>query len=326
MHHVLTALSLSLLVISALTAADDIGTTRIARWKDDKAAAFVLMFDDSIPTDLKNVIPELKKHGFTGTFYINPGSGHFAAARSTWEIDVPAGGFELANHTMTHKGVKSLEDAEREIGGCNDAIHHITATLPWPRLVSWGQPGVKAEDWTLSKEDLAAQLTKNHLVLRPDFGGRGAMIAFKTAPEMLAHVDRAIAAGTMESIVFHGVGGDWIVTPLPVFTGLLDGLDQRTDKLWITNHIPAHQYATERDAATVTVGEKSAAKIRLTVACAVDSQFYHQPLTLVTSVPTNWTACVVEQGNRRMEVISASGVVRYEAVPGGDVVMITPKQ
>jgi hypothetical protein len=311
------------LLTTAACAAEPVGTTHIARWQDDKAAAFILMFDDGLPSHVKTVVPELKKRGFTATFYINPGAGHYAGNKQAWEHDIPAAGFELANHTMTHGGVTSLDAAEREIGGCNNALQAIQPA-PWPRLISWGQPGVPKEKWTISKDDLAAQLAKNHLITRPDFGGRGAMIAFQTADQMLKHVDGAIAKGSMESIVFHGVGGEWITTPVPVFLGLLDGLEQRRDKLWITNHIPAHQYATERDAATVKAKAQAKA-ITVELACTADPAFYNQPLTLVTTVPAAWTTCTVTQGKAQSEATAANGVLRYHALPGHDAITISPK-
>src|SRR5436190_11036009 len=98
----------ALLVATSLTrAVEEPGTTKIAKWKDDKACAFILMFDDSITSHVKNVIPELTKRGFTGTFYINPGAGHYLGSKQVWEKDIPAAGFELANHTLTHKGGKT---------------------------------------------------------------------------------------------------------------------------------------------------------------------------------------------------------------------------
>ena len=317
----LTAL---LLIANIVSAADGSGTTRIARWKDDKACAFILMFDDSIPSQVKNVVPELTKRGFTGTFYVVPGSGTYAANRKVWEKDIPGAGFELANHTLNHKGGATKDDIAKEIRACNEAIHATTPVLPWPRLVSWGQPGgIKPEAWPVSKDELAAMLKENQLISRPDFGGRGAMIAFKTGPEMLAHVDKAIAKGSMECIIFHGVGGDWIATPLPVFIELIDGMVARKDKLWVTHHIAAHQYATERDAATVTVGSNTATKISLTLACTADAKFYDQPLTLVTAVPAEWTKCSIDQGTRHAEVIVKAGTVMYDALPGTEPIVIT---
>ena len=91
------------------------GATRIAQWKDDKKAAFLLMFDDNMPSHVKNVVPELKKRNFTGTFYVNPGKQPFWTA--VWEKDIPAAGMVLANHTLHHTGAKDLAGLEEEIKG-----------------------------------------------------------------------------------------------------------------------------------------------------------------------------------------------------------------
>lgn len=333
MYNVGKTMRLPLLALLALlasatlaSAADAPGSTRVARWQDDKACAFILMFDDSCVSHAKNVIPELKKRGMTGTFYVNPGSGQYGANRAVWEKEVPAAGFELANHTLTHGGGATVADIEHEIVACNEAIQKATPGLPWPRLVSYGQPGgIKKEKWTITKEELAAVLEKNHLVSRPDFGGRGATIAFKTGPEYVAHVDKAIAKGAMECVVFHGVGGDWLAATMPVFIELLDGLEARKDKVWLTGHIPAVQYATERDAATVKTGASDAAKITLSLTCTADPKLYDLPLTLVTTLPAGWTACSVDQGKRHAEAKVANGAAMYQALPGAEPIVLTKK-
>lgn len=318
--------SLALVAALAVPAAAADGDTRIARWKDDKAAAIILMFDDSCVSHVKNVVPELSKRGLTGTFYINPGSGQYGANRQAWEKDIPAAGFELANHTLTHKGGPTSAAVVQEIVDCNLAIRAATPALPWPRLVSWGQPGgVKKEMWPISKDELAAALQENHLVPRPDFGGRGASIAFKKGADYVAHVDKAIKAGTMECIIYHGVGGDWLAAGMPEFIELADALVARQDAVWVTGHIPAHQYATERDAAQVAVVARDAATISLTLSCTADPAFYDQPLTLVTRVPASWTACTVTQGKRSAEVAVVDGAVRYDALPGAEPIVLARK-
>lgn len=324
----LLAAIVSVTLSASAPAADAVGATKIAHWKDDKACAFILMFDDSASTDVTNVVPELTKRGLPGTFYVNPGSGQWAAKRQAWEKDIPAAGtFELANHTFTHKGGKNVDEIAIEISKANDAIHAATPALPWPRLVSYGQPGgIKKESWPVTKEELAALLVQNHLIDRPNFGGRGAMIDLKSSAEMLAHADKAIAKGSMECIVFHGVGGDWIVTPLPMFIEVLDGLVTRKEKMWFTGHIPAHQYATERDGATVKPGAATASAIHLQLTCTADPKFYDQALTLMTTVPTGWTDCTIDQGKRHAEATVHDGVVRYDAVPGTDDIVLTKRK
>ena len=64
----------------AVAAPEDVpnapGATRVAKWKDDKTAAFMLMFDDSWPSHFQVAVPALVERDMTATFYINPGKGN----------------------------------------------------------------------------------------------------------------------------------------------------------------------------------------------------------------------------------------------------------
>ena len=319
-------LSILFLSVSVSFAADKPGTTTVAKWKGDKACAFILMFDDSSSTHVKNVFPELKKRGFTGTFYVNPGAGHYGANRKVWEKAIPEAGFELANHTFTHKGGMTKADIEEEVTSCNEAIRKSTPNLPWPRLVSYGQPGgIKKENWPMSKEELSKVLKENNLIDRPNFGNRGAAIALKTGEQMLSHVDKAVTEGTMECIIFHGVGGDWISVPLKEFITLLDGLTERQDKVWITQHMAAHKYAVERDSATVKIIKASSSQLSLQLSSKTDSKFFDEALTLKTVVPANWKKCTVKQGKSVVEVTVENGLVLFDAFPSKELISLTQK-
>lgn len=287
--------------------------TRVARWQDDKQAAFMLMFDDSMPSHIKNAIPELKKRGFAGTFYVNPGSGLWGASREKWEKEFPAtDGIVYGNHTWTHKGARSVEQADEEIRQSNGLIYRLFPG-PQPRLISYGQPGVKKEDWTITKDELAKLLTKYNLIERPPF--HGAAIHYKTADDMRRVVDKALTSGGVEYVVFHGVGGEWISAPLDVFNALLDALTTNRDKIWVADHISAHKYQTERDTAEVKTLATADRQIRLALTCKADPKFYDLPLTLVAQVP--WKRCQVTQGTTKTTVAAVNGTVRFRALPNG---------
>ena len=325
----LRAGTLALLAVLAPPAAraeapDRPGATRIATWKDDKTAVFLLMFDDSVNSHITNVVPELKKRGMVGTFYINPGAGWYKAKADVWEKEIPATGMVYGNHTMTHAGAKDAAQLETELAGCDAAIAKAFPALKTPRLVSFGRPGVKKEQWLVTDEEVKQALARRHLVERPDIGGRIAGVTQKTGEEILRLADKAIGGGGVESILFHGVGGDWLSLPLPEFLALLDGLEARKDRLWVTDPISAHQYETERAGAEVKALEAGGAKIRLALSCKADPAFYDLPLTLATRVPAAWKQCQVTQGKTKTTVPAVQGEVRYDARPGAEEITIQP--
>ncbi len=316
-----------LLCLGAMTAlaADEggPGATRIAHWKGDKTAAFMLQFDDSAQSQVKLAVPELVKRDMVGTFYVNAGSGQYAALREDWEKKLPQLGMEIANHTFTHKGAKDVADLDEELAKNNEAIYRAVS-LGKPKLVSFGIPGVPAGKWNITKAQLAEELPKFHLIERPSVDGHFAFIHLKTADEMFKLAQQAIDTGGMQYVLFHGVGGDWLTFPLPDFITLLDKLAAVHDKLWIAGTIAVHQYETERETASAqaSVGAK---QITVKLACKADPAWYDQALTLVTRVPSTWKKCRIVQGTVTSTAVVAQGAVTYDAVPGKDAVVITPQ-
>jgi peptidoglycan/xylan/chitin deacetylase (PgdA/CDA1 family) len=301
------------------------GTTRVAQWKDDKKSAFLLQLDDSLPSDFQNAIPELQKRGMTATIYLNPGMYHYKKNIDQWETVVPnIPGVVYGNHTMMHDGLKDYASADADLKQVNAVIFKAFPGKQ-PRLISFAKPGVAKEKWTISDEDYQKVLKDNNLVAREGAGVNAAQFNnLKTAEGMLAIVDDGIAKGTARTILFHGIGGDWIVTPTDLFVAFLDGLDARKDRVWITDHISAHKYDTERKTAKVNVLDAKDKQIRLELKSDADPQLYDLPLTLVTQVPATWKFAQVVQGANKTVVSAADGKILFEALPNGGEVLLTP--
>jgi photosystem II stability/assembly factor-like uncharacterized protein/peptidoglycan/xylan/chitin deacetylase (PgdA/CDA1 family) len=307
------------------------GSTRVAKWQDDKKAVFLLMFDDGWPSHWQVALPELKKRNMIGTFYVVPSKGEYTKFEKTWLTDMLAAGMVFGNHTMTHDGFQGKEDTEKEINSCNE---YLLKNVPGktPRLISFALPGVK--DYDYGGLDFKALLAQNNLIDRPDFRGHGANYHIKTLEEYLALADKAIAAGDMEYIVYHGlerVTPNWGYQDMwavkqDVFLPFLDGLQQRRDRgdLWITDHISWHQYKTERESAKVAVSENTSKRIALKLTTSADPKFYDLPLTLVTQVPASWKKCQITQGAKTQTVDVAQSSVRFQAQPDGSLITLVP--
>ena len=314
MHLLLIAMTL----VTALCAAEP-GATTVSRWKDGKDGAFVLIFDDGMPSHLKQAIPELTRRGMVGTFYLCPAVKWFDA--KAWSAGGPAQAMTVANHTSTHAGAKTAAEAEADIVQCAKALQALRPELAKPRLVSFARPG--GVPWKLSEAEQAGILTRNHLLKRPASDGRFGGMHLKSAAEMIRFVDQAVQQGSLEWVMFHGVGGDWLSTPLADFTALLDALVAKRDRLWITDTVSAQVYEAERQAASVVVLAVDAGSIRLRLACPLDPVLYNAPLTLSTRVPAGWGACTVAQSSRSAAVQAVDGVLRYDATPGADEIVIS---
>ena len=105
-----TFLTLGLSAGAAETAG--LGETRVAKWKDDRTAAFLLMFDDSWPSHFQVAAPALAERGMTATFYINPGKGEYKVFTNQWEQSVWRMGMVYGNHTYAHGNATNAAQAE----------------------------------------------------------------------------------------------------------------------------------------------------------------------------------------------------------------------
>ncbi|OGV39180.1 MAG: hypothetical protein A2X48_01615 [Lentisphaerae bacterium GWF2_49_21] len=320
----------ALLLISALTVGvtamaqekNSQGAAEIAKWKDGKKAAFLLMFDDGMPSHLKNVIPELKQRGFIGTFYINPGVKWYE--KSKWEKDVVAAGMVFGNHTMTHAGAKDAAQADADIAQCNEYVLKLNPELKQPRLISFSRPG--GVDWKVTPDEMKAIFAKYNIVPRPPSNGRFGGIHIKNADGLLKVVDLAVEKGGSESLFFHGVGGDWLSQSTEDFVKMLDRLDANRDNLWITDPISMHKYETERNGAQVKVIGSDEKGIRISLSCSADANLYDFPLTLITKVPAAWKKCKITQSGKTVTTDAVNGQVQYDALPGKDEILIQPEE
>jgi hypothetical protein len=298
------------------------GETSVLKWRDGKKAVFLLAFDDSCQSHVKNAIPELAKRGMVGTFYINPGNGPFQSMRKIWESELPKNSAVVyGNHTFKHTGATNTAHLDLELAQCDAVIRACYPGRKQPCLVSFGRPG--GVPWTVSEEEKMAALATYHLIERPSFYGYPMHI--KTTEALCKLVDTALAMGEMGHHDFHGVGGDWLVTPMEAFNALLDKLAACRAEVWVTDHITYHKYMTERSSALVKVVKADDTAIRLSLSSAADPALYDTPLTLETRVPACWTTCQVAQGETKAECAVTDGKARYAAVPGAAEVVLTTR-
>jgi peptidoglycan/xylan/chitin deacetylase (PgdA/CDA1 family) len=311
-------------MVSDNYAADGVkaGDTAVLKWKDGKKAVFLLAFDDSCDSHLKTAIPLLRQYGMVGTFYVNQGKAQYQKAAAVWEKELPRNpAVAYGNHTFTHAGATNAAQLDVELSRSAEAIQACYPDRKQPFLVSFGRPG--GVPWKVSDDEKKVALAKYHLIERPAFFSYPFHV--KTTDEVVGLVDKAIAKGDMGHLDFHGVGGDWLVTPTDMFAALLNKLAACKDQVWVTDHITYHKYLTERDSAQVKVLQADKEQIRVQLSSQAAQQLYDTALTLETCVPPEWKACQVEQGTVQSEYPVVNGAVRYGGVPGAGVIVLRQK-
>lgn len=317
----LTAAAGALVLPAYSSAAEDAGTS-VLKWQDGKKAVYMIGFDDSAPSQLKFVVPEIEKRKIVANFYLVPGGKVHEANKAKWEKAAESPYFEEANHTFTHKGASTPEQLDEELAKCNEVLYAgFHPQRKKPRLLAFGKPG--GVPWTIGKEDFEAAMSKHHLVNRFNFSGPP--INYKSAAECLAAIDKTLAKGEAGQMIFHGVGGDWLTTPLDWFMPILDKLEASRSDLWVTDFVSYHKYLTERSSAEVKTVQNTAAGIKLELSSKADVAWYDLPLTLSTKVPAAWKGCSVSQGAVKAKAPVVNGAVQYAATPGAGTITLTPE-
>ncbi len=301
----------------------EIGRTRIARWKHDAKGAITLRFDDSMIAQAEIAVPAMIERRLTGTWFINPATEKHKANMKLWEEICPAGGQELANHTMHHSGARDRADAEYEIGACATIINAIKPAGASP-LMAFSYGG--GTTWLIDAEDKQRILAKYHCIFH---GGKLEQFSDDCGADfavMKRVVDAAIDEGGWRRCLIHGIGAqgphNWIALDAGEFLKLVDYVAARRDDVWVGGMIAVYKYEKERESARVSWEvEEGETAIRVKLTGETDPALYDEPLTLTTTIPHWWTDCVVTQNGVEIRSAVDGNALRYDAIPGrGDIV------
>ena len=309
-----------LIAVLTLVSMTSYGDTEIAKWRNNADGAFTMSFDDSMETHATIALPEVVKRGLVGTWFINPADERYITHRKVWEEFAPENNQELANHTMTHEGADSFGDADYEIGECARIIWKLRK--PGDSLLQAFARGGQTV-WDISGKQMQSLKDTYHCI------NRTSELSCKTsdnvhAAEMIAMVDQAIKEERWVTVHFHGIGGQWLPIDKDDFLEFLDYLESNSYKVWSAGWVEAHQYATERDRAQITVLEEKDEGIRLNLVTGLDTALYTEELTLMTDVPEGWDTVTMIQGAHSVVLPVTDGIVQYEAKPDQSPILLKP--
>ena len=268
----------------------------LAKWYDNKAAAVSLRFDDASETHVNTVIPILNRYGIKGTFMVNPGRRSYQKHRDFWEIEVPKMGHRLGNHTWRHKGAKTLEEAEREIGSVSELIWGLYPNHSKLNVFASGG----GETWAGGSWDEAPQDFRNlretyHLIDLYDGNHPSKSARYQTEAEALCDsIETAIQSGTHQPYSFHRIGQldykDWLrrligrtiyTFSAEKFECFVQCLKNAENDIWIGELVQVYKYETEYRNTSIETLERYPEYIELIIKVDTDLALYDQLLTLV---------------------------------------------
>ena len=237
-------------------------------WPEGRKAAVSLAYDDALPSQLDIAVPALKRHGLKASFYLTLSNETVAKRLDEWRA-VAADGNELGNHTLFHPCSASKEGREwvvpyrdldtmtapqmhEEVRLANAMLHAIDGRERRTFTPPCGDRLAGGEDYVAGVTGLFDGLRVPGDAVAPDMSTLDPNAITATAPvgltgaQLIALVEDAARKGTMVSLTFHGVGGDYLTTSAQAHAQLLDYLAAHRDTYWVATFDDIATYIRSR--------------------------------------------------------------------------------
>ncbi|WP_168171456.1 polysaccharide deacetylase family protein [Lacimicrobium sp. SS2-24] len=233
------------------------------QWPDGIRAAVSLAYDDALDSHLDTALPELNRYGFHASFYLTLNSPTIKTRLNEWRLAARQG-HELGNHSINHPCRASLPERSwvephnnldtlsvaaivQEIHNANvfllaiDGETQRTFTPPCgdsraqdgnyltqltPLFVAIRRQGKPLSDM----QQLQLHDTPTWFAINPSL------------QELKDYVKAAETHGSLASITFHGVGGDYLAVDADVHKQFLAWLDNHRDRYWVESFITLSRY------------------------------------------------------------------------------------
>lgn len=231
------------------------------KWPHHKKAVIVLTYDDALESQLDNAVPLLDSLHFKGTFFLIGDQLNFNTI-PRWKA-VAKKGHELGNHTLYHP----CADKDNPVGSQTYTPNTILREIGVTNYFLYALDGKTTHAYAYPCTETSVggmyyvdSLRKSGAVNYARIGGdKDAIITdFKnldpllipsygleqgtTGDQLIAYVKNVEKAGGMGVIMFHGIGGDWIITSPQAHRQLLEYLKQDKN-IWVATFSEAMNYA-----------------------------------------------------------------------------------
>lgn len=321
-----------------------VGDTEVTTWKDGKAGAYSIMYDDGIYESALRFAGLHEKYSLKGTLalisgWIDQAYSDTGASVGTWEqwkALLGKGNFDVASHTVTHRNLTKLSASEltAEFKDSIARIKEKTGYKPESLALPYntGNAAVAEE---VAKYFVAARQGGNNAGNAPDtekyYNLSSTMTESTTTVSQLNNwTDFGIAKGNWLVLTGHGNDGEgWSSPPLSLFDNHYGYVAKRMDALWNGTFTEVSKYLRERQNATVKTAIAHSGAIEVKLEGTLDPGVYNEPLTLRTKVPADWREITLTRGNTSQALTPVregeGAFVYYEAVPGTKRLIISKK-
>jgi peptidoglycan/xylan/chitin deacetylase (PgdA/CDA1 family) len=263
---------------------------------------------------------------------------------------VASQGHEIANHAVSHARLPSLDEAnilyevdkakeelKKEMGdkhlfsieapyGIEDGRVRKLLINRFPLTRNW----VSDSDGEFMDGIMRGDKRDPATSTKPYVEWERAPVTATTVEEMTEWVDTSMRTGAWLVLVIHGVEGVGY-QPLPAANvkAYYDDIKAKSDRVWVATYQDGAKYIRERMKAVIKTAQARQA-IEVTVTHPLEAKVYDVPLTARTTVPAEWTAVRVTQGQNTTKATAQKGdgrsYVQYHVNPNAGVVRLAKAQ
>ncbi|MDI4634659.1 polysaccharide deacetylase family protein [Pelomonas sp. V22] len=237
-------------------------------WPNGARAAVSLSYDDALASQLDHALPALDGLNLKASFYLTLASETVVKRLPEWRA-AAARGHELGNHSLYHPCSRSKPGRDwvaphrdldkisvaaqrEELLLANSFLQAIdgrterTLTTPCGDLLAAGQPYLPAVKGVfIGVKSRTGGVVEDIARLDPEDVGT-ADPTDATAERLISLVDEAAARGTMVSITFHGVGGDYLSVSKEAHAALLRHLKAHPERFWVDSFVNIMRWVRAR--------------------------------------------------------------------------------
>src|SRR5262245_39306194 len=259
---------------------------------------------------------------------------------------VASQGHEIANHAVSHARLPSLDEANilYEVDKANEELkqemgdkHLFSIEAPYgiddervrkllinrfPLTRNW----VSDSDGEFMDGIMRGDKRDPATSTKPYLEWERGPVTATTVEEMTGWVDTSMKTGAWLVLVIQGVEGVGY-QPLPAANvkALFDDINTKSDRVWVATYQDGAKYIRERMKARITSVQVGQA-IDVTITHPLDTKVYDVPLTARTTVPPEWTAGQVTQGqnttNATVQKGAGGSYAQYHVNPNAGVVRV----
>ena len=292
---------------------------KIAKFKGNKPAAISYTFDDGYVEHYTVAAPELEKHGFRGTFWVN-GTTHQKneqqitdTTRATWAQlkEMAERGHEISNHGWSHKNLNRItrEEIIEEIRKNDSIIFLKTGVMPVTYCYAYN-----------SKNDEAVRLASENRVGTRMFQRS---IGSKSTDESLEKwVSELIERGEWGVGMTHGISYGYDAFRFPaVFWRHLEKVKAQEDKIWVGTFREVSAYVAERESVRLKIIRKKN-RLKIIPSHSPDSKLFTEPLTLVVNTENNPVKSIWQGKTQLVYNQISTTEIMVDFDPGGKQIII----